>query len=192
VDLLAANGAHNDMPSLGLAMQEGELPTVRAYLKGIAAHAGLDADAKVDLLSTGNSRGVTVVAYGLAHGTPDTVAALVEWIAQQKDFGSGQHRKLLLAPDNDGTPALVRAMRQSAPAPDNIHAYVSAILGSPLSEADKIHLTSAGLPPGGLLREASGPGATQALGAYREAVLSSALPQQAKDLLLAASASSEH
>ena len=193
LDLLATKGARNDVPAPGLAMQEGELTTVHSYLDGITANASLHAGDKVALLSRPNSKGLTAMAFGLMHGTAGTVSALAEWVATQQDFSVDQQRKLLLAPDNDGTPALVQAFRQSepAPAPDNIRAYVSAVLASPLSEADKIHLASAGLPPGALQHEASGPGATQALNAYREAVLGSPLSQSAKDLLLAGSDSTD-
>lgn len=181
VKLLAGRAAPKDIPLLGMAMVQGHLATVNAYLGGIAAHPGLSAEIKAELLSLRNDKGSTVLAHGLQHGTPDTVAAATGWIARQ-DFSAIDKRSLLLAADNSGTPALLHALKGDDA--DNVQAYVSAVLASPMDEADKLHVLTAGRGSSDWLRFVADHPASPALEGYRDAVSRSSLSPSAKEQLL--------
>lgn len=173
--LLAAKPSEKASPVLAIAAGAGYLDTVSAYLNGLASHASLSAQVKVELLSMGDDAGRTAMTHGMLEGTPETVAALTGWIAHQA-FSDDDRRKLLLAPDREGTPALVHALRNGAA--DNVRAYVKAVLESPMDEADKLHV----LAPG---RASAGPGdrASSALAAFLAEVRDSVLGPAAKEQL---------
>jgi hypothetical protein len=174
--LLAAQPSPKEIPVLGLAMGMGHLESVNAYLDGLAANTSLSAADQVALLSMGNEQGWPVLAYGLLHGTPETVAAVTGWIAG-REFGAGERRELLLARDRAGTPALVHALQHEAA--DNLQAYVTAVLAAPLDEVDQLAVLTAARAAA-----AAGPSASPARDAYRDAVRRSALSPAAKNDLL--------
>lgn len=167
--LLAARSSQKESTALGMALVLGHLDTVNAYLEGIAAHPGLAAKDRAELLSLQNEEGLPALAYGLLHGKPETVSAVTGWIAGQ-DFGESDHRKLLLAADREGTPALVHALRSDAA--DNLRAYVSAVTDSALDKADKLHVLTAGLGPADWQRLAAVHQASPALDACLDALRS--------------------
>jgi hypothetical protein len=181
VKLLAAKPSEREPTALGVAMGRGHLDSVNAYLDGLAAHQALGPEHKVSLLSLEDAQGRPALAHGLLHGKPDTAAAMAGWIARQ-DFSADDRHRLLLARDRAGTPALVHALRDGAA--DNVRAYATAVLDSPMDEADKLHVLAAGNEPADWLSLAADHADSPALGAYRDAVRHSSLSPSAQERLL--------
>lgn len=181
VELLAAVPSRKGPTALASAMQDGSLDSVNAYLDGLAAHKGLGAEHKLALLSQPGPDGRPALAHGLLKGTPETAGAVAGWVARQ-DFSADDRRALLLARDQAGTPALAHALQENRA--DNVRAYAAAVLDSPMAEADKVHVLSAGLEPAAWQRLVADHAQSPALAALREAVRQSSLAPAAQALLL--------
>lgn len=181
VELLAAVPSRKGPTALASAMEDGCLDSVNAYLDGLAAHKGLGAEHKLALLSLPGPDGRPALAHGLLKGTPETAGAVAGWVARQ-DFSADDRRALLLARDQAGTPVLAHALQENRA--DNVRAYAAAVLDSPMAEADKVHVLSAGLEPAAWQSLVADHAQSQALGALREAVRQSSLAPAAQALLL--------
>jgi hypothetical protein len=194
VDLVAASGL--DKPAqmrllaaparqgeLGLAeaLGKGEPKTAQAYLEALDRHPLLNASDKARLLATRGADGRTALVHALVSGRPETAAALTGWIARL-DVAPEVRCALLLAIDHDRSPALGEPMQVNAA--DRVMAYARAVLDSPMSDREKVHVLKAGVPAGQLLAAARQQGASQAIDAYRTAIQHSSLPLAAKAALL--------
>jgi len=181
VELLAAIPSRKEPTALAAAMKDGCLDSVNAYLDGLAAHKGLGAGHKVALLSMPGPDGRPALAHGLLQGPPDAAAALAGWIARQ-DFSADDRRHLLVASDREGTPVLAHMLHGGTAG--NVRAYVTAVLDSPMDEADKLHVLAAGREPADWQQLAAAHADSAAMGAYRDAVRQSSLPPSAQERLL--------
>ncbi|WP_082568850.1 ShET2/EspL2 family type III secretion system effector toxin [Rhizobacter sp. Root1221] len=178
--LLAAPWPGGTM-DLDQALGNGRPETVQAYLDGLDRHPLLDDRDKAELLATRGAEGRTALVHALVAGAPDTVAAMVGWIARL-DIGPDARCDLLLAIDNDKSPGLAEPMQANAA--DRVTAYAKAVLDSAMHEQEKVHVLTAGVATGELLAAAQEQGALQAIAAYRAAIRNSKLSLSAKAVLL--------
>jgi len=180
VTLLCAHAPPHDL-GLVLAMRPGALPALLAFLDGLAAHGGLSLEDKVQVLGTPGRHGRAALGNGLVRGEPEAVAALTEWITRQ-GFSSDDQCELLMAYDDEDTPALTLAMEHNAAA--NITAFVDAVLASDLDEDDKVHVLTAAAAPGELLHHARRRGSDDAIAAFEASIRRSSLPPDVQDMVL--------
>lgn len=193
IDLVAASGLDKpaQMRLLAAQARQGELglaeawgkcgPEVgQAYLDALDRHPLLDASDKAQLLATSGPDRRTALVHALVSGKPGTVATLTGWIARL-DVPARVRCALLLAIDH-GRPALAEPMRLNAA--DRVMAYAKAVLDSPMSDREKVHVLTAGLPAGQLLVAVRRLGASQSIHAYGRAIQHSSLPMAAKAALL--------
>lgn len=194
VDLVAATGlpkpvqmsllkaqAPENLLNIDSVMGTAWLESARAYCDGLARHPSLNGNDRALLMDLRDANGLSPMAFAMISGTPDTVAALAAQIAHL-DVAPETRCRMLIARDGEGVQALGDAMACNAA--DRVAAYVTAVLDSPMSDQEKMHVLQADAPPGGLLTEARQQGASLAIDAYRNAVRGSTLPASAKAVLL--------
>jgi ShET2 enterotoxin, N-terminal region len=182
IDLLAGRTSDDGFPCLAMAIQEDRLEAASAYLDAMARHSGLGIAGQVSLLAATGQDGRTALDLGLMQGEPATLEAVVKWIAGRESFSAADRCELLLARDSEGMPALARAMEEDFLA-DNVRAFVSAVLASPMEEMDKVNVLLGGASPGDLLLHARAHDGAECIAAYREEVLA-ARPSLAVQLML--------
>jgi hypothetical protein len=185
IDLMAAKDAHG-VPGLALAIQRGHTETVRAFVDAVAGST-LPSEQKVALLASKNSTGTPLMSRALQSGRPETVGQFAAAILGSA-LAPGQKVDLLACKDSDGVPGLGGAFLCDDP--KTVTAFVEAVAGSTqLDTAGKVEVLFAEMPEkygggsavSGTIRHNIAP---QATNAFREAVLASPLPDDAKTTLL--------
>ncbi|MGM9487994.1 ShET2/EspL2 family type III secretion system effector toxin [Ideonella sp. YS5] len=171
---------------LVIALRPQGLPALQPFLDGLAAHRGLTLEDRMRLIDLPGREGRPALGHAVLRSQPQAVTTLVAWITSQ-GFAADDQCELLMAYDDEDTPALTRAMERNAS--ENIAAFVDAVLASSLEETDKVHVLTAGGTPGSLLNHARSHGSEDAIAAFRASILRSSLPPSVQELLLKESSS---
>jgi ankyrin repeat protein len=184
VDLLAAK-MPNGIPGLAMALQEGQAHTVREFADAVLGSA-LAADLRASLLAAKLANGVPALALALKNGHADAVVRFAEAVLSSA-LAPDQQAELLAARRADGVPGLIAALTSGSA--ETVTAFVQAVTGSTrLGLGRQVELLRAELPGahggGSALSWATENNHALGADAFREAVLASPLPDDAKSELL--------
>ena len=128
VELLEARDAAGKT-ALAMALEAGNVDTVRALMQGIAKSGSLGPKSKQRLLAGNDGQGNPALLAAMQHDQPESVAAFVECVAKT-DLPDEAKLELLLARQANGVSSLATAVENGWT--DVARAFVEAVLQSDL------------------------------------------------------------
>lgn len=180
-DLLSARHPFTRHIASVTAAVNGRLDSLREYLHAVATNPSFTPKDRFELLAIRGTGGRPALQIAAMYGDAACLRELMDWTLAS-DLSTDHKRKLLLGQDDRRVGALEGMVELNKP--ENMTAYVQAVLESNVRDTLKVQVLQGHAAPGKLRAAAQRHAFNEAWQAYATAIKASQLSPQAKATLL--------